>query len=183
MKIIEKIALIIYSIIVLILSVVCCLLIFNWLQLDSIINILENMLEYHYISTTVLVVSIIFILLSLKCIFFGSKKSDIYKDNILLKNEEGKLIITKSSIENLVNNTIKGFSNVQEFTTKVKLNKENEIIVDVSLQVKENAIIRELSDNMQARIKQAVKKTSDLDIKEVNIKIKHVEQINNIIKE
>ena len=77
MKIIEKIALIIYSIIVLILSVVCCLLIFNWLQLDSIINILENMLEYHYISTTVLVVSIIFILLSLKCIFFGSKKSDI----------------------------------------------------------------------------------------------------------
>ena len=42
MKIIEKIALIIYSIIVLILSVVCCLLIFNWLQLDSIINILEN---------------------------------------------------------------------------------------------------------------------------------------------
>ena len=179
MKIIEKIALIIYSIIVLILSVVCCLLIFNWLQLDSIINILENMLEYHYISTTVLVVSIIFILLSLKCIFFGSKKSD----NILLKNEEGKLIITKSSIENLVNNTIKGFSNVQEFTTKVKLNKENEIIVDVSLQVKENAIIRELSDNMQARIKQAVKKTSDLDIKEVNIKIKNVEQINNIIKE
>ena len=148
MKIIEKIALIIYSIIVLILSVVCCLLIFNWLQLDSIINILENMLEYHYISTTVLVVSIIFILLSLKCIFFGSKKSDIYKDNILLKNEEGKLIITKSSIENLVNNTI-----------------------------------RELSDNMQARIKQAVKKTSDLDIKEVNIKIKNVEQINNIIKE
>ena len=87
------------------------------------------------------------------------------------------------SIENLVNNTIKGFSNVQEFTTKVKLNKENEIIVDVSLQVKENAIIRELSDNMQARIKQAVKKTSDLDIKEVNIKIKNVEQINNIIKE
>ena len=65
MKIIEKIALIIYSIIVLILSVVCCLLIFNWLQLDSIINILENMLEYHYISTTVLVVSIIFILLCL----------------------------------------------------------------------------------------------------------------------
>ena len=121
--------------------------------------------------------------MSLKCIFFGSKKSDIYKDNILLKNEEGKLIITKSSIENLVNNTIKGFSNVQEFTTKVKLNKENEIIVDVSLQVKENAIIRELSDNMQARIKQAVKKTSDLDIKEVNIKIKNVEQINNIIKE
>ena len=150
---------------------------------DNINTIIEYMLEYHYISTTVLVVSIIFILLSLKCIFFGSKKSDIYKDNILLKNEEGKLIITKSSIENLVNNTIKGFSNVQEFTTKVKLNKENEIIVDVSLQVKENAIIRELSDNMQARIKQAVKKTSDLDIKEVNIKIKNVEQINNIIKE
>ena len=36
---------------------------------------------------------------------------------------------------------------------------------------------------MQTKIKQVVKKTSDLDIKEVNVKIKNIEAINNIIKE
>ncbi len=183
MKIIEKITLIIYSIIILILSVICCLLIFNWLQIDSIINILQSIITYRYIATTILIISVFFILLSLKCIFFGTKKSDFYKDNILLKNEEGKLIITRSSIENLVNNTIKGFDGIQEFTNKVKFDKENNIIINISLLVKENVTIRELTDNMQTKIKQVVKKTSDLDIKEVNVKIKNIEAINNIIKE
>lgn len=183
MKIIEKITLIIYSIIILILSVICCLLIFNWLQIDSIINILQSIITYRYIATTILIISVFFILLSLKCIFFGTKKSDFYKDNILLKNEEGKLIITRSSIENLVNNTIKGFDGIQEFTNKVKFDKENNIIINISLLVKENVTIRELTDNIQTKIKQVVKKTSDLDIKEVNVKIKNIEAINNIIKE
>lgn len=183
MKIIEKIALIIYSIIILIISVVCLLLIFNWLQIDSITNILQSMITYRYIGTTMLIISVIFILLSLKCIFFGTKKSDFYKDNILLKNEEGKLVITKSSIENLVNNTIKGFDSIQEFTVKVRFNKENNIIINISLLVRENVIIRELTENMQTKIKQVVKKTSDLEIKEVNVKIKNIESINNIIKE
>lgn len=183
MKKIEKIVLIIYSIIVLILSIIFCLLIFNWLQIDSVVNILNSMIGYHHIRVTVLVISIIFILLSLKCIFFGTKKSDMYKDNIFLKNEEGKLIITKSSIENLVNNVVKGFDNIQEFTTKVKFDKENNIIINIILLVKENVIIKELTENLQTKIKQVVKKTSDLDIKEVNIKIKNIESINNIIKE
>lgn len=183
MKIIEKIALIIYSIIILILSVICLLLIFNWLQIDNIANILQLMITNHYIGTTVLIISIFFILLSLKCIFFGTKKSDFYKDNILLRNEEGKLVITKASIENLVNNTVKGFDSIQEFTNKVKFDKENNIIIDISLLVKENVIIRELTDNIQTKIKQVVKKTSDLEIKEVNVKIKNIEAINNIIKE
>lgn len=183
MRIIEKITLIIYSIIILILSVICCLLIFNWLQIDSIINILQSMITYHYISNTILIISIFFILLSLKCIFFGTKKSDFYKDNILLKNEEGKLIITRISIENLVNNTIKGFDGIQEFTNKVKFDKENNIIINITLLVKENVIIRELTDNVQTKIKQVVKKTSDLDIKEIIVKIKNIEAINNIIKE
>lgn len=183
MKIIEKITLIIYSFIILILSVICCLLIFNWLQIDSIINILQSIITYRYIATTILIISVFFILLSLKCIFFGTKKSDFYKDNILLKNEEGKLIITRSSVENLVNNTIKGFDGIQEFTNKVKFDKENNIIINISLLVKENVTIRELTDNMQTKIKQVVKKTSDLDIKEVNVKIKNIEAINNIIKE
>ena len=183
MRLLEKIILIIYSIIIFILSATLCCFIFNWIDFNTVISILKVIKYNHIISYITLIISIIFMLLSLKCIFFGARKKDYYKDNILLKNEEGKLVITKTSIENLVANVIKGFIGIQEYNIKVKLDKENNIVIDIIMQVKENAIIKELTDNIQKKVKNAIKKTSDLDIKEVNVKIKNIEQVKNIIKE
>ena len=47
--------------------------------------------------------------------------------------------------------------------------------VFVNLSVRENAIIKELSTNLQNKIKETIKKSSDLDVKEVNIKVKNIE--------
>lgn len=183
MKLVEKIILVIYSIIILILSSIFCLLIFRWMDIAYINNFILSVLNNPIFSNIMLGVCVIFILMSIKCIFFLSKKSDYYKDNILLKNEEGKLIITKATIENLVNNAIKGFESAQEATTKVKFDKENNVIINVSLLVKEQANMKELSNNMQTKIKEVIKKASDLDVKEINIKIKNIENVKNIIQE
>lgn len=121
--------------------------------------------------------------MSIRCIFFISKKSDYYKNDILLKNEEGKLIITKVTIENLVNNVIKGFESAQEVTTKVKFDKENNVIINISLLAKEQANMKELSNNIQVKVKEAIKKASDLDVKEINVKVKNIETAKNIIQE
>ena len=48
---------------------------------------------------------------------------------------------------------------------------------------KENVVIKELSANLQTKIKQVIKKTSDLEVKEVNIKIKDVKPMDNIAQE
>lgn len=183
MKLIEKIILVIYSIIILILSSIFCLLIFRWIDSSHINNFILNILNNSIFSDIILVVCIIFILMSIRCIFFLSKKSDLYKDNILLKNEDGKLIITKVTMENLINNVIKGFDSAQEVNTKVKFDKENNVIINVSLLVSENANMKELSNNMQMRIKEVIKKASDLTAKEINIKIKNVQAEKNIVKE
>lgn len=183
MKLIEKIILVIYSIIILILSSIFCLLIFRWIDSSYINNLILNILNNSIFSDIILVVCIIFILMSIRCIFFLSKKSDLYKDNILLKNEDGKLIITKVTMENLINNVIKGFDSAQEVNTKVKFDKENNVIINVSLLVSENANMKELSNNMQMRIKEVIKKASDLTAKEINIKIKNVQAEKNIVKE
>ena len=42
--------------------------------------------------------------------------------------------------------------------------------------LKENAVIKELSSNLQTKIKETIKQSSDLDVKEVNIKVKNIEQ-------
>mgnify|MGYP000030007667 FL=1 len=183
MKLIEKIILVIYSIIMLILSLIFCLLIFRWADINLVQNSIMNVLNNTIYSSIALAICVIFILMSIRCIFFISKKSDYYKNDILLKNEEGKLIITKVTIENLVNNVIKGFESAQEVTTKVKFDKENNVIINISLLAKEQANMKELSNNIQVKVKEAIKKASDLDVKEINVKVKNIETAKNIIQE
>ena len=54
------------------------------------------------------------------------------------------------------------------------LDKENHLNVNVTLFVMPNAIIKELSTNLQARIKEVVKTMTGLEVTEVNIKVKNI---------
>ena len=92
-------------------------------------------------------------------------------------------MITKETIENLVNNIVKGFDTAEDITTKIELNQDNTIEVYVNLSVRENAIIKELSTNLQTKIKDTIKKTSDLEVRGVNIKVKNVEPTKEIAEE
>ena len=58
-----------------------------------------------------------------------------------------------------------------------------ETAVAPNLSVKENAVIKELSTNLQTKIKTTIKKTSDLEVKEVNIKVKDIEPIKPMTQE
>ncbi len=179
MKKLEKLSLILFSTIMLIISVVLCLTIFGWLDYRFVEDALEVAIKNEVTSNILLVLSIIFILLAIKCIFFDSsaKDKEEYKKGILLENSNGKLLITRETIENLVNGVVKGFDSAEDVTTKIELDKENNLSVFVNLTVKENAVIKELSTNLQNKIKDTIKKASDLEVKEVNIKVKNIEPV------
>ena len=59
-------------------------------------------------------------------------------------------------------------------TTKVSLDKDSNVTVYINLTVSQEAIIKDLSANLQARIKERVKEATDLEVKEVNITVKKV---------
>ena len=185
MKILDKIGLALFSTLILILSIILCLMIFGWLDVEFVHEIVNRAIQDQVCSNILLGLSVIFILLSIKCIFFesSSKQETDYKNGILLENSDGKLLITKDTLENLVNNVVKGFDSAENVTTRVELDKENNVKVFVNLSVKENAIIKELSTNLQTKIKTTIKKTSDLEVKEVNIKVKDIEPVKNIVQE
>lgn len=185
MKIIERTTLILFSTLMLIISVICCLLVFGWLNTSFIGETFERILQNPVSSNVVLGLSIIFILLAIRCIFFdsSSKQKEEYKNGILLENADGKLLITKETIENLVNGVVKGFDTAEDVTTKIELDKDNTVKVYVNLSVRENAVIKELSTNLQTKIKDTIKKTSDLEVKEVNIKVKNIEPVKEIVEE
>ena len=177
MKTIEKIALALFSTLILIISVIFCLLIFGWVDVEFFEQFVVSIINDSTSSNIVLGLSIIFILLAIRCIFFGGKnpkQNYENKNGILLENSDGKLFITKETIENLVNRIVKGFNNAEDVATKVELDKENFVRVYVDLNVGEKAVIKELSTNLQTKIKETVKNATDLEVKEVNIKVKNI---------
>ena len=121
MKVIEKITLIIYSNIMLIISIIACLLIFGWIDMGVVGNTIMTGLTTSPTSHVILGISIVFILLSIRCIFFDptSKEELKEKQGVLLQNENGKLMISKETIENLVDSVSKEFTKAESISTKV----------------------------------------------------------------
>lgn len=185
MKVIEKISLAIFANLILIICILLCLTIFGWLDINIMHEMFINMLEDGTTSNIILGVCVVLILLAIKCIFFdtNSAKKESIKDGILLENDSGKLMISKDTLENLANSVVKGFENTENITSKVELDKDNNVRVLVSLSVKPNAIIKDLSNNLQTRIKETIKTSLDLDVKEVNIRIKNIAPKQEVMKE
>ena len=176
MKILEKITLIVYSYVMLILSILACLLVFRWINPELVGEIINNILVGDVSGKIVLGVSVIFILLSIKCIFFDSTSKEQIKERqgVLLENESGKLMISKETIENLVNSVALNFQSTENVTTRVELDKENNVKVYINLIVSSDVVIKDLSANLQTKIKEKIKTATDLEVKEVNITVKKV---------
>ena len=184
MKFIEKITLIIYSNIMLILSIILCLLVFGWLDIGIVGEIVKNCITTEPGSKITLGVSVLFILLSIRCIFFDptSKQEIKEKQGVLLENSNGKLMISKETIENLVESVAKDFKEAESITTRVELDKENNVSIFANLVVSADAVIKDLSADLQNKIKERVKLATDLEVKEVNITVKKVAQVQEKTK-
>jgi len=178
MKFIEKIALIIYSNIVLILSVIACLVIFRWLDFDVVTRLIKIIIFSENSSKVILGFCIAFILLSIRCIFFDPTSKQQIKDRqgILLENDNGKLMISKETIENIVEAVTKEYKMAKEVTSRVELDKNNNVNIFVNLIIGSDVVIKDLSIDLQNKIKNKIKETTDLDVKEVNINIKKAVQ-------
>lgn len=192
MKIIDKIILNIYSLIILIESIIVILLIFGWAKIETIIYIITDMLNNHIAYNILFGISVVFIILSIKAMLFKNsrdkvdvietKRKDKMGEGVLLENEDGKLLISKETIERLANSVVNNFDNIQDVRTKVIIDNNNIKIV-VELQILQNTVIRDLNSNLQSRIKEVIKEATELEVNEVNIKIKNIINIPQKVEE
>lgn len=176
MKVIDKFNLVLFSIIILILSLVICILTFGWLDLDIAIDGISFLVTNTVASKVLLGVAIILILLAIKSIFFNSfsKEKTEGKEGILLENDNGKLLVSRDTIESLTNAVVKSFESAENVMTKVEVDSESHVKIYITLFVYPDAIIKELSNKLQANVKDTIKKSLDLDVTEVNIRIKNI---------
>ena len=174
---IRSLILVIFSALILIAGIILNLLIIGWLDFETVFGIIQNALTQDPANKIILIITEFCMLFAILCIFADSpnKKESKPSKDVLMKNENGRLMISKETIENIVENVAKEFSGARQANTKIALDSENNVGVLVDLTVTKDVVIKELTLNMQNRIKEAIKKTSDLEVKEVNIRIKNIE--------
>ena len=186
MKFLDKFNLILFSVLILLLSLIICLLSFGWLDLDLAIDGVSFLVQNSIASNTSLVVAIILILLAVKSIFFNSlsKEKIEGKEGILLENDNGKLLISKDTIESLTNAVVRSFESAENVMTKVEVDEESHVKIYITLFVYPDAVIKDLSSKLQTDVKTTIKKSLDLEVSEVNIRVKNISaKKEQIVKE
>ena len=174
MKILEKFVLILYSFFMLIVSVLACLIIFKVITVDKVKYCIDFIRNDVALLITVLSVSIICMLLSVRCLFFRKKKQ-IKKSTatgILLENESGRLLISKRAIENATKNIVEDSLNSSINTNvTVDIDPANNISVYISVVLDRAINVRDLTLDMQLKIKNEIKDSFGVEVKQVNIKV------------
>ncbi len=176
MKKFDKIILTIFAIIILAEGVILNLVIVGWLDTLTVYDAVRAM-TVEPTNKIVLIIAVIGMLLAIKALFWSTpttKKEGTNAKDVLMQNDSGRLMISIATLENLVNAVVKQFNSVQDTKTTIKVDNENNVIVLVDLIVMKDVVIKDLSLTIQNKIKEAIKKTSDLDVKEVNVRIKNI---------
>lgn len=174
MKFLDKLSLKIFSIIIFVVSIVLILIVTGIIPIEYITqNILILTNGETSIKVTIAIAAIL-ILLAFKGLFFTSKPVDTGKDGIVLENTNGKLVISKESLENMIASVSKEIPGADSISSKTFLDKDKNLIVYVTIVVSRDVILKDISTELQNRIKNAMKRTADLEVKEVNIRIKNI---------
>ena len=174
MTLFQKIVSVTLASVVLFVSVVLMLTLGGILDVNLGSNIMENIVEGDFLSKILFAVFAILAIFSIKEIAFGEKVSKEGKEGLILENESGKLIISKESLESLVAGVGKEIEGIESVTSRTFIDTEKNVIVEVNVVVGREAVLKEISAELQRRVKLALKQTADLDVRFVNIKIKNI---------
>ena len=174
MKFLDKLVLKIFSLIILIIAIGIILIMTGILPINAIINQISFIISEENSIKTLIIVLAVLMLLAIKGIFFTSKTENKGKEGIVLENNSGKLVISKESLENLIASVTKEVPGADTVASKTIVDKNKNLIIYVTAVVSKDVMIKDVSNELQQKIKEAMRKTADLEVKEVNIKIKNI---------
>lgn len=177
MKFLDRVGLVIFSTIVLIISILLMLMGFNFIEPTIFTTLINKILSNQQATYILIGVSVVLILLAIRCLFFSDSgsKTKSSETGILLENSSGKLLITRNTLIDLVDEVVEKNDEVQKYDTDVIIDKQNNVTINVAIEVNVGCVIKELSSKLQKDIKENIKNATDLDVSAVDIEIHKVE--------
>ncbi len=174
MRLLDKFVLRVFSIIVLALTVVLALIFFGIIPTSDVTQLLAKFSDMQEFTKAVVITGAVLVLFSLKGLFFQSKSKDLAKDGIILENNSGKLVLTKESLDCIITGVVNEVDGASIESSRTTLDKKIGLIVYLIISVDRDIMIKDVSKELQDKIKVAMKNTADLDVGEINIQVKKV---------
>ena len=74
----------------------------------------------------------------------------------------------------MVNATVSKFASIKSAQTKIILDSNNDLSISLTIEVTDNAVIKELSNNVQVKVKETMKESMGIDVKNMDIKVVNI---------
>ena len=171
MKYFEKFILVVFSVIIIIESI---LLILYSTEMINIKPILDKIIELMFINKTVtIVIGAVLALFGLVGMFAQSESSESMKTGLAIKTERGTTYITKDTFDSMILAIARNYPELRNIKVETQVTEEG-IIANVYAMILPDTVVTTLTNKLQENIKSSVLKQTTIEIKEANIKIKGV---------
>ena len=175
MKFLDKFILTIFSFIIIVLSTLGILVVVKVIDLTAIYYNLTNLMQNQMYLNIALGVFVVLILMAIKALFFRADlRIDDFDGAIKLQNEDGRLEVTLETIEDIVNGVVKSYHGVISNRTIIDVDENMDIFVLETINIVKDTVIKDLSSDLQEKIKEQVKSTIGLEIRNIDIRIKSI---------
>ncbi len=175
MKLFGRLSLKIFSLIIFVLSAIIILITIGIVDANFFTIILNEVRANDLASKIVIIISTIFLLISAKYIIFKIGRTDnSMRDGIVLENSNGKLVISRESLENMILSSARRIYGVTYEGSRTELDDENRLVISVNISVADNAIVKNVSKELQECIKNTMKDSADLEVATVSINVKNI---------
>ena len=171
MKGFEKFILIVFSVIMIVLSIFAILSSAEMIESASVFTNLNLWLVTNKIQ--VILIGIVVIMLGLVGIFSNSDNEESIKSGLAIKNDSGTVYITKDTFESIILNVAKDFASLRNVKVAVNID-ELGISANIYVYILPDTVVPTLTQKLQDSIKEAIKSQTTVDIREANIKVKGV---------
>jgi len=180
MRALDRVISFIFSVIMLIVSVVLILVGIGVVDSQMIIDMLnqyvfaKEMINSEMFNPLT-ITGIVLFLASLKTTIFLSLFKVKDKSPILVKTPNGEVEIAQETITSTVKNVAISFENIKDVQAKM-IKKRKGVAIYAMVLVYANSNIREITEEMQKQVKEIIKATTGVNVLEVNIKVKNIYQ-------
>lgn len=171
MKGFEKFILCVFSIVMIIISVLLILISTGMIQVEGLYNVAVSFLIAN--KLWVLIIGAIVSLLGLIGLFSSSDSSDESRSGLAIKNESGTVFLNKDTFESMIMSIARNYPELVGPKVDVSISEEG-VKANVYALILPDTVVPTLTTKLQENIKATVKKQTTIDIKEANIKIKGV---------
>lgn len=181
MRMLDKFISFIFSIIILVVSVVVLMLVFDLTSFDLIVDLVNTYVLNDAYRNTVILITAIFILLSLKTTIFLSDISGSSKRPILVDTDNGRVEIAQETIDTTVKSVAYSFPEIKN--VQAKMEKQNKgIVIYVAISVIQDTNIKSLTDKLQAKIGTTILDTTGIKVLNTNVKVKNICEKNKKVE-